>query len=80
MAFVYFDQNPYDYLLDRQQPAELVREALGRTGYELVISEHNFQEWAACWKSGRADKEERGRALLGYLRLLDPDRHLVPIH
>jgi hypothetical protein len=79
VSFVYFDQNPSDYLLDRGYPPEQVKGALRGAGYELVISEHNFQEWAACWKSGNPEREERGKALLGFLRALDPDRYLVPV-
>src|SRR4030095_2157098 len=73
-TLVYFDQNAYDYLLDHCYSADSVKNAIRRRKYELIISGHNFQEWAACWKSGNLEKEARGQALLGYLHALDPDR------
>jgi len=78
-TLVYFDQNAYDYLLDHCYSADSVKNAIRRRKYELIISGHNFQEWAACWKSGNLEKEARGQALLGYLHALDPDRLLLEI-
>lgn len=79
VILAYFDQNPFDHLLDAGIPAEKVAALMEAHNYGLIISEYNFQEWAACWKSGRPEKERRGQELLTYVLALRPNRYLVPV-
>jgi hypothetical protein len=63
---IYLDNNPYDHLLGAGISSEQLSIRLQAHGHELIISGDNFQEWASCWKSGLAEKEEVGRTLLRY--------------
>lgn len=79
MLSVYFDQNPFDDLRTAGVPPERLAKAMGETGYQLIVSESNVQEWAGCWKSGRPEKEKIGRELVRYALDLKPERFFVHI-
>src|SRR5215831_707777 len=53
--------------------------ALEAANYELVLSEDNVQEWASCWKSGKALAAERGRQLIAYALDSGPKRFPAPM-
>jgi hypothetical protein len=78
MNLAYFDQNVVDHLLDASLPAADLAAAMEQHRFGLVLSEHNFQEWALCWKTSDPAKEERGRRLLDYVLELRPRRFLLP--
>ncbi len=78
LQLVYFDQNPFDHLMDAGFPSGEIADAMELRGYQMFLSEDNMQEWAACWKSGTPEKAERGRRLTSYARDLRPRQFLAP--